>query len=996
MPVERLDAVVFALDGVLVDAGPASAGPAAARDQVSVCADALALIARLHELGLSMAAVTSNRSGRQVLEAAGLDEWFTVVVDGRDADRRGEAVERDPALLLSAARLLRAHPARCAVVDATMAGVLAGCRGGFGLVVGVDRHGGQAADLRKHGADEVLPSLNAVTIDQDATRQRWWQRREPTKSGNGPAGWLLDYTGYDPQTEGVRETLCAVGNGYLATRAAAPETSSAPVHYPGTYIAGIFNRLTSCVHGHVHEDESLVKLPNWLILRWRIDGERWVVPDGPGISDYRQSLDLRAGVLHRRYRYVDDRGRATTVVSRMFASTAQPHLAVLETTFIAENWSGTVQVRSGIDGRVANRQVAQYAPLAGRHLEPDGQGRDGPGGLWLRMRTSQSRLTVATATRLHLFRAGTPIQAPRRLTTVTARLEETYTIPIHAGEPVRVLKLAAYYTSRDHAITEPATAARQAIARADSFPQLLTAHVHAWRRLWERSHVYLTTNTPETMLALHLHTFHVLASTPTNDIDLDAGIGARGLHGEGYRGHVFWDELFVHRFLVLHLPEASRALLLYRWRRLGAARRAAAAVGCRGAMFPWESGSDGREETPDEIFNPRTGRWLPDRTAYERHIGLAIGYSVWQYYQATGDLTFLRDYGAELIVEIARFFADLAHENARTGRYEITGVVGPDELHDAYPDSSTPGVANNAYTNLMTVWLLRRALEVTTLLACDNAANPTDAFGVTDEERARWRDITTRMYVPWHDEQIISQFDGYADLKPFDLSGYLARYGNIGQLHLILAEEGDSANRYQVGKQADVLMLLYLLSAEELRDLLADLGYPWPPEALPRTVRYYVNRVSHGSTLSRVVHAWVEARTDRAASWQSFRQALAVDIHDTRGGTTREGIHLGAMAGTLDLVERCYLGLETRQDALWLNPRLPRQITTLHTLITYRGLQIHIAVTQQDLTLTASPCNVAPVTVHVDGQPPARLTGGQEITFPLKPNPRPELEKPRR
>jgi trehalose/maltose hydrolase-like predicted phosphorylase len=240
------------------------------------------------------------------------------------------------------------------------------------------------------------------------------------------------------------------------------------------------------------------------------------------------------------------------------------------------------------------------------------------------------------------------------------------------------------------------------------------------------------------------------------------------------------------------------------------------------------------------------------------------------------------------------------------------------------------------------------------------------------------------MYVPWHDRQIISQFDGYADLDRFDLSGYLARYGDIGQLHLILAEQGDTANRYQVGKQADVLMLLYLLSAEDLRDLIADLGYSWSPEALRRTVRYYVDRVGHGSTLSRVVHAWVEARTDRAASWQLFRQALATDLRDSPGGTTGEGVHLGAMAGTLDLVERCYLGLETREDALWLNPRLPHQITAMHTLLTYRGHQIHLAVTQKDLTLIASPSNVAPVTVRVDGQAPTSITGGQEVTIPLK------------
>lgn len=179
-------------------------------------------------------------------------------------------------------------------------------------------------------------------------------------------------------------------------------------------------------------------------------------------------------------------------------------------------------------------------------------------------------------------------------------------------------------------------------------------------------------------------------------MDRDASVGARGLHGEGYRGHVFWGEVLVHRVLALHQPAVSRALLLYRYRRLDEARHAAHAAGYRGAMFPRQSGSDGRDETSSELFNPRTGQWMPERSAQQRHVGLAIAYAAWQYYQATGDLDFLLRPGAELMVEIARLFADLAHHNPKSDRYEITGVMGPDEFHDGYPDTETPGVDNNA------------------------------------------------------------------------------------------------------------------------------------------------------------------------------------------------------------------------------------------------------------------------------------------------------------
>lgn len=603
------------------------------------------------------------------------------------------------------------------------------------------------------------------------------------------------------------------------------------------------------------------------------------------------------------------------------------------------------------------------------------------------MRTSQSRISVGMATRTRMV-TGTRRAVRRQVTVATANPREDLTIPIERGKPVRVEKVASVHTSRDRTISEPALAAREEAARADGFAGLMTAHVQEWRRLWERNHVQLTVNRGRAGMLLALHTFHLLQTASPHVRDLDAGVGARGLHGEGYRGHVFWDELFVHRVLVLHQPEVSRALLLYRYRRLDQARRAARSAGYHGAMFPWQSGSSGssgssgREETPPELYNLRSGQWMPDRSARQRHVGLGIAYSVWQYYQATGDVDFMVGYGAELMLEIARFFADLTRDDPATGRYEITGVMGPDEFHDGYPGSEAPGVSNNAYTNIMTVWLLRRARELADLLRGQHCVEPLDRLGITEQELSRFSDIVKRMYVPFHGEQIISQFDGYDRLVEFDFDGYTARYDNIGRLDLILAEEGDTPNRYQVGKQADVLMLLYLLSAEELRALLADLGYDWPEHALRRAVDYYFARVSHGSTLSRVVHAWVHARTDRAHSWSCFTEALSADVADAQGGTTREGIHLGAMAGTLDLAERCFLGLETRDDALWLNPRLPQETTRLHTMLTYRGHWLHISITQAVLTITASPCEAAPVAVRAAGRL-LHLAGGQKATVPL-------------
>jgi trehalose/maltose hydrolase-like predicted phosphorylase len=213
-------------------------------------------------------------------------------------------------------------------------------------------------------------------------------------------------------------------------------------------------------------------------------------------------------------------------------------------------------------------------------------------------------------------------------------------LALTAQTPVTVEKVAAVATSRDRAISTPAEAACFHLQQAGDFSELLLAHERAWMQLWDDFAVTVTAASP-TGLALNRHTFHVLQATAWASTDLDAGIAARGLHGEGYRGHVFWDEAFVYPLLTLRRPQLTRDLLAYRYRRLDAARAAARAAGLPGAMFPWQSGSDGRDETPTQLFNLISGAWLADNSHRQRHVGLAIACSVIQYQQATGDMPFL-------------------------------------------------------------------------------------------------------------------------------------------------------------------------------------------------------------------------------------------------------------------------------------------------------------------------------------------------------------------
>jgi trehalose 6-phosphate phosphatase len=789
------------------------------------------------------------------------------------------------------------------------------------------------------------------------------------------SAWLLEYDGFDPAGEGLRETLCTLGNGYLATRGAAPEARAGEVHYPGTYAAGVYNRLATTVAGLTVEDESIVNLPNWLPVTFRAEEGCWL--EAAELLENRIELDLRRGVLTRLTRVRDDAGHLSRLTQRRFVSMDDPHLVALETTIVPENWSGRVQIRSLLDGQVSNAGVARYRALSGDHLTAIETAVDDET-VALEAQTATSRILVAEAARTRLCRDGAGVAAARAGLEDETSVGHELSADLDTGDAVTVEKVVAVYTSRDTALSEPGCAARQAAGRAPRFNELLDRHVLAWHQLWRRFGISLEEGEERTNRTVNLHVFHLLQTISPHSAALDVGVPARGLHGEAYRGHVFWDELFVFPFLNFRRPRLARALLRYRYRRLPEARWAAREAGYEGAMFPWQSGSDGREETPQRHLNPRSNRWAPDNSSLQRHINAAIVYNLWQYYQVTGDIGFLAGFGAELIIEIARFWSSIARYNRALDRYEICGVMGPDEYHDAYPDASIPGVDNNGYTNVMAVWVLCRALDLLELIPSDQSEELRERLSLTSEETERWEDVSRKMRLVLHEDGVLSQFEGYEQLEEFDWEGYRSRYGDISRLDRILESEGDTPNRYKVSKQADVLMLFYLLSADELSELFARLGYTFEEETIARAIDYYLERTSHGSTLSGVVHAWVLARSDRGRSWDFFLDALESDISDVQGGTTAEGIHLGAMAGTLDLLQRCYTGLEVRDDVLWLNPQLPTGLRRLAFSILYRGQLLDLDFEDEGVTVVSQTSKAAPISVGIGGEV-ATLRGGSQL-----------------
>jgi trehalose/maltose hydrolase-like predicted phosphorylase len=324
----------------------------------------------------------------------------------------------------------------------------------------------------------------------------------------------LVFNGFDPANEGIREALCTLGNGYFATRAAAAWAIADAIHYPGTYLAGGYNRLQTVIAGRVVENEDLVNFPNWLALQFRVPNEAWFDPRTVTVLSYRQELDLRRGLLLRTIRFEDRQGRRSLLQEQRLVSMSDMHLGALKLVLTAENWSGPMTIRSAIDGRVVNAGAKLYRKFNNKHLESLAAEIVGENGVYLSVCTSQSHVHVAQVARTQMFLDGRPVEEQRLVIKEPGYIGQELTIDMKQGEVLVVEKLAALYTSRDQAISECGLQARKAIARTGRFDTLKAEHVLTWAHLWRRFDVDIQPADPgfkvNLAMLLRLNMFHLL------------------------------------------------------------------------------------------------------------------------------------------------------------------------------------------------------------------------------------------------------------------------------------------------------------------------------------------------------------------------------------------------------------------------------------------------------------------------------------------------------
>ncbi|KRK90217.1 trehalose and maltose hydrolase (phosphorylase) [Levilactobacillus koreensis JCM 16448] len=795
----------------------------------------------------------------------------------------------------------------------------------------------------------IVNMLNIPVVSQQAIEDHGLEHALAAKRDY--LAWHLDYYGqYQGKRNYGQEAMLTVGNGFFGLRGAYTEANADKDNYPGMYTAGLYDQLTTNLNGRQVTNEDLVNLPNAQALSFGVDHQNPFHIKAADIQDIYRSLDLHTGTLTTTMLVQLSTGHALRIQTTKLANFKDWHRLTIRYQITPLNFSGSLQVYSAIDGNVVNGNVARYSAFDQRHIRVTGTSQQ-PDSIFLEGQTRSSAVKFAIGS--HLTGPGQALSAPNdNRPNAERRVRQMRSVDVQPNHTYTFEKNVVLFTDRETTDDLLPIATRE-LSQA-SFADTLTSSTAYWQQRWADADIQITGDMTSQKLT-RVNLYHLFTATQAiASGKIDASVNARGLDGEAYRGHVFWDEMFDLPIYALHDPQLAKSLLMYRYRRLPAAKNNAQDAGYAGAMFPWQSGEVGDEQSQVTHLNPLTNTWDPDYSSLQRHVSLAIAYNVIMYCRITGDQDFMAKYGLEMVQEISKFWLSKAQLAPTDHRYSIAKVMGPDEFHENYPNADTTGLTNNAYTNLMVTWVfnqlatIRQHLDAATLKRIDQQT------AVTAQTLKQFTDVSHHLKLDINDDDIIGQFEGYFKLPQLDFRKYRQKYGDISRMDRILKAEGKTPDAYQVAKQADALMAFYNFDAPTVIGLLEQLGYHFPQTALLKNLQFYLDRTTHGSTLSRIVYAALTAMAGNMdQSWQLFSQALFSDYYDIQGGTTAEGIHLGVMGAVTLMSTRYYAGVDALAPELTVTPHLPQAWQAIRFNQLLRGTHYTFAIDHHQVTVTA-------------------------------------------
>ena len=750
--------------------------------------------------------------------------------------------------------------------------------------------------------------------------------------------WTITEPEFDATALGKAEANFCLGNGYLGLRSATEE------HYPGEtrdlLVAGTFDRFSP------EEVTELPNAPDVTNIELELNGERFDLTQGT-ILHYARELNLRTGLLSRRVVWISPEGRRYHLLFERVVSLSRQHHFALRIS-VTPKMRTELRIRSGIDGRMTNDGTQHFTEGKTRFIEKEIQEYT--------TRTIQSDITFIVEA-MHRFGLDDAAVTPdSEINILRRRMYSEFYVDVGAGETFVCEKHAAVYTSRDAGVKGYTCEQLQQTARfalydaaALGFDAFRLESSDFWQtRVWDR--VPILIDGPELdQLVIRFAQYHMQIMTPAHDSRMN--IGAKGLTGEGYKGHTFWDtEIFLLPYFTFSMPEIARRLEEYRYHSLPGAHEKAAHNGFEGAQFPWESAwlSDG-EVTPEYMGTDIvTGRPIKVWSGViEIHITADVAFGVWQYYHCTGDQDFMDRYGYELIFDCAKFW----HSRLELGADDllhINDVVGPDEYKEHVDD--------NAFTNYMARWNIRKAMEY----AEDLRINRPVLYAELNAKLhlnallPEWKQDVESLYVPLPNKNhVLPQDATYLTLQNIDLTRY-RQQKHVGEIYKDFNQ--DQITKIQVSKQADVMALFLLLENEFTRTV---------KEA---SWNYYEPRTLHDSSLSLSTHSVLACDIgDPELGYLMFQKACKIDLSNDDLHSSDAGIHAASYGGIWQCVTYGFGGLRMVGEKLRIAPRLPAAWRKLSYTFQWRGQKIAVTVTRGSVRLE-NLTGTEPVEVEVNGK----------------------------
>ena len=784
--------------------------------------------------------------------------------------------------------------------------------------------------------------------------------------------WILREDCFDVEHLGKCEAVMSLGNGYLGLRSATEERYLGETR--DLLINGTFNKF---------DPSAVTELPNaadMTAMEIRINQERFTLEQGT-VDSYSRELNIKTAELKREMIWTSPKGHKVKLMFCRVVSLNRLHDFAIRVEITPLSGDISVELKSGIDGRVTNTGAQHFTDGDMRFYE----------GRYIQYvpKTTQSDITFVLNTTHCFWINGTAMEFPAQLNMDLRKVYGGYHADVKKDETLRIEKYCNVYTTRDFDMQGKAAADIQALSLGQlkelagiGYGRLAADTAAEWeKQVWNKAPITIEGNAYDNF-AIHFAQYHLRLMVPAHDNRMN--IGAKGLSGEGYRGHCFWDtEIFLLPYYIFTQPEIARKLEEYRYLSLPGARRKAEHNGYQGAMFPWESAwLDDGEVTPEyQGVDIVTGLLIKVWSGFiEQHITADVAFGVWQYYTITGDQDYMDRYGYELIFDTARFWASRLEDKNRQihervneqgvteftetvtedGLYHICDVVGPDEYKEHKTD--------NAFTNYLAVWNMKKAAEYYELLKEENA----ELFRTLDEKLdlehwyKEWTQKADKVFLPIPNEcNVLPQDSTYLTLKDIDLSKYMAQdfVGGIFRDYNLT-----QINQIQVSKQADVLVLFFLL--EDL----------FPHEVKEATWAYYSARTTHDSSLSLCTHAVLAAdMREKEEAYKLFKKSTEIDLGPVMT-TSNAGIHTASFGGIWQGVVYGFGGLRMLGGKLRINPFLPDEWTKLTYTIIWHGQNLQVCVTHGNVTvrnLTATE----KVKLELCGQE-VQLDG--ELTVPVR------------